>query len=285
MKYVSTDIPVTVSVSGIFTVLSPDLSNPKCGKGESHAFPEIFFLKHGEHRIELNGIESVIKSGEMIIYAPNSYHRSACPSNSLAKIISFDLEAPRLAILYNRPIKLTADQEKEFEEIFSITESSLDNRSRDNSTYGAVLREGVDNFNLQRIKLRLEMFLIDLLDSVRVTDVEISKKQEKRHAEYLSVIDFMKRNVTRTLTLQNIAEECLMSVSKLKLLFREMYGGGPIDCFINLKIRKAKELISESAMSITEIASMLGFNSLHYFSRQFKKVTGVSPVNFGKKQS
>jgi AraC-like DNA-binding protein len=74
-----------------------------------------------------------------------------------------------------------------------------------------------------------------------------------------------------------------MSVSKLKMLFREKHGGGAIAYFIELKIDEAKRLIRKGNMNFSEIASSLGFNSLHYFSRQFKKVTGMPPTEFTKK--
>ena len=71
-----------------------------------------------------------------------------------------------------------------------------------------------------------------------------------------------------------------MSVSKLKLLFREKAGTGPIDYWIRLRIERAQELIRQGTMNYTEIAESLGFASLHYFSRQFKRVTGTSPSQY-----
>ena len=57
MKYVSTSIPAELSVKGIFTVLAPDLSRSDIGRGEAHAFPEIFFLDRGEHTLLVDGKE------------------------------------------------------------------------------------------------------------------------------------------------------------------------------------------------------------------------------------
>ena len=47
--------------------------------------------------------------------------------------------------------------------------------------------------------------------------------------------------------------------------------------FIQMKIERAKELISEQIYTFTEISSMLGFNSIHYFSRTFKKSPACPP--------
>jgi AraC-like DNA-binding protein len=148
-----------------------------------------------------------------------------------------------------------------------------------------VLRQGVDDYTLQRIRLRLETLLTDLVESARLDGVPPTRKDAKWDAEYLKIIDFMRKNLARPLTLEEIAAECSMSVSKLKLLFREKHGGGPITCLIELKIEEAKRLIEEGKMNITEIASALGFSSVHYFSRQFKKTTGMSPTDFAKKQN
>ena len=92
----------------------------------------------------------------------------------------------------------------------------------------------------------------------------------------------MRKNATKSLTLEDIAKGSAMSVSKLKLLFKTKNGSGPINCFISIKIDYAKKLIAQGNSTLTEIAYELGFNSIHYFSRQFKKVTGISPTEFAK---
>jgi AraC-like DNA-binding protein len=67
------------------------------------------------------------------------------------------------------------------------------------------------------------------------------------------------------------------------MIFRESYGGA-ISFFNELKLDEAKRLIREGRLNFTEIADALGFTSLHYFSRLFKKKTGLSPSEYAKKE-
>ena len=71
-----------------------------------------------------------------------------------------------------------------------------------------------------------------------------------------------------------------MSVSKLKVLFRTEYGGGVTAYIIDKRLELAKKLITNDDYSVTETADKLGFSSVHYFSRLFKKKTGVSPLEY-----
>lgn len=282
MEYVSTSLPAAPSVKGIFTVLSPDLSRGAKEKGEAHAFPEIFFLEEGDHTLVVDGNELNVKSGQMVIYAPGSYHSSIGPSNSEASIISFDVSGDSLSLIYNRVLTLTADQQKAFRDIFKVAITCFERRKPDDTVGGMVLRDGVDAYTLQKIKLKLEIFLTDLIGSAsdRAT---ASAKSAKWEREYTEALSFMRKNINRPLNLSDIAEGCSMSISKLKILFREKYGRGPISCFIEIKIEEAKRLIREGKMNFSEIAASLGFNSLHYFSRLFKSCAGVSPSEYAKK--
>ena len=279
MPYTSTNIPDMLSIKGIFTVLSPTLFRPTTGCGEAHDFPEIFFVDRGEHTIIIDGENYKLSSGQMIIYAPNSYHRSAFPSDAVASIISFDIESSLLHSLYNRVITLTTIQEKAFKEIFDLASPCFTQRPPDDTDKGMKLLDDVDEYTLQRIRLKLEAFLTDLLDT-RLQTQKPHSKSEKWDKEYASALQFLTENVDKTLTLEDIARGCRMSVSKLKLLFREKYGGGPLSCFIELKIDEAKRLIRKNEMNLSEIANTLGFSSLHYFSRTFKKITGISPSEY-----
>jgi len=47
-----------------------------------------------------------------------------------------------------------------------------------------------------------------------------------------------------------------------------------------MKIEAAKELIRTGQMNFTQISEKLGYTSIHYFSRQFKKVTGMTPSEY-----
>jgi YesN/AraC family two-component response regulator len=55
---------------------------------------------------------------------------------------------------------------------------------------------------------------------------------------------------------------------------------GVMEYFKALKIEEAKTLIKESELNFTEISEKLSYASIHYFSRHFKRATGMNPSQF-----
>ena len=55
-----------------------------------------------------------------------------------------------------------------------------------------------------------------------------------------------------------------------------------LDHFSRMKMDAARRLIREGQLNITEISSRLGFSSVHYFSRRFKKLTGMTPTEYAR---
>jgi len=53
-----------------------------------------------------------------------------------------------------------------------------------------------------------------------------------------------------------------------------------IDFFSHMKINFARRLIRENDMNFTQISEFLGYSSIHYFSRQFKKLCGMTPTEY-----
>lgn len=53
-----------------------------------------------------------------------------------------------------------------------------------------------------------------------------------------------------------------------------------IEFFTRMKIDFAKQLIRENDMNFTQISDFLGYSSIHYFSRQFKKLSGMTPTEY-----
>ena len=53
-----------------------------------------------------------------------------------------------------------------------------------------------------------------------------------------------------------------------------------MEYFINLKIDLAKKYLREDNYNISQISEILGYSGIHYFSRQFKKATGMSPTEY-----
>ena len=81
----------------------------------------------------------------------------------------------------------------------------------------------------------------------------------------------------RPLTLEEICRDNLIGRSQLQKLFHTYTGGGVMEYFGNLKIQAARRMIRDGRLNFTQIAARLGFQSVHYFSRRFRKVTGMSP--------
>ena len=91
-------------------------------------------------------------------------------------------------------------------------------------------------------------------------------------------------NYEKSWTVEKMAALCGYSPSRFASLYKSYYGMSPIDDLIHRRIEQAKLLILYGNMSLTEIAASVGFSSLYYFSKCFKKKEHISPTEY-KNQS
>lgn len=272
---IGAELPSNMSIDEIVSNLRADFSlSKRIGEGEAHDFPELIYIVEGSHLIRLDGRVVEMNEGQMIVHAPLVFHAGVKHSNAKVRIISFRTGWSGMKALYNKLITLN-DYEREL--LFDVTDKCRDTLERrtEVGVTGLVPKDGVDELELLEIKRLLELFFISVAKRQKSNVTPASK-------DFKQVISFLKENVYSKLTLEDIAEQNSMSVSKLKLLFRNDAQGGAVNYHLNLKIEKAKKLLKENKYNISEISEKLGFNSLHYFSRLFKSRVGVSPTEYLK---
>lgn len=96
-------------------------------------------------------------------------------------------------------------------------------------------------------------------------------------------IDYIHKNYTNELiNVQRLSKECNISYDYLRKLFKSVYGCSPIKYINNLKIKRAKELLSSGLYSVSETAFSSGFSDTSHFCRFFKENVGVLPSEFIK---
>ena len=82
------------------------------------------------------------------------------------------------------------------------------------------------------------------------------------------------------LTLELLAEEGHMNKYYLSHAFKREYGISPINYMISRRIEESKYLLAETDLSLSQIAQLLGFSSLSYFSQVFRKTQSLSPMEY-----
>jgi AraC-like DNA-binding protein len=90
----------------------------------------------------------------------------------------------------------------------------------------------------------------------------------------------IREEIEGSLTIQQLAKELGVSYSNFRKLFKEYTGISPALYQQDLKLQRAKELLSTTNMSVKEIAYQLNFDSPDYFSAKFKIKTGRKPSEF-----
>lgn len=95
-----------------------------------------------------------------------------------------------------------------------------------------------------------------------------------------AAIHYMKENIEKHLTLQEIAAHTGYSPSHFSMLFKKKAGHAPLSYFNLLKIQQACFLLNSTDMKINQICYKVGIEDTYYFSRLFSKIMGVSPKEF-----
>ena len=83
-------------------------------------------------------------------------------------------------------------------------------------------------------------------------------------------------------SISNMAKKANMSESKFKNLFRKITGSTPNKFFMDNKLLKAKELLENNQLSISQVSDQLNFTNNSYFASKFKENFGISPKTFMK---
>ena len=83
---------------------------------------------------------------------------------------------------------------------------------------------------------------------------------------------------------KQLARDASMSVPHFFRCFRKVTGSTPISFLRRERINQAKRRLTESADSMKQIAEQVGYSDQFYFSRDFKRLTGVSPSEFRKRE-
>lgn len=95
--------------------------------------------------------------------------------------------------------------------------------------------------------------------------------------------DWLCRNVEKPVTLEMLADAVGMSVSRLAHLFRDQVGTPPLQYLEAQRMRRAKQLLEVTSLTVKQVAASVGFDNPFYFTLRFKKSTGVSPTDYRKR--
>jgi AraC family transcriptional regulator of arabinose operon len=158
----------------------------------------------------------------------------------------------------DQPIQIAYDEKRIqlFDEIFELLENSFEMR------------------NLEVINIKLLDFISSLI-YLR----EISPSLHENDV-VSSSIAYMKKNFKEQHFVTALAKQQNLSVSHYSRLFRNKTGSSPNQYFNQLKVQKSCQYLYFTDRNIKEICAELGFDDPYYFSRLFKKLIGMSPVNY-----
>jgi AraC-like DNA-binding protein len=140
----------------------------------------------------------------------------------------------------------------------------------------------------QLIKNYLEIFLINLLREQTETaqgNTTFLPWKEFSTKPIDDVTAVLKENIYSALTIDEICEKTNYSKTYLFRVFKAKTGKTIMTYFTELKIKQAKQLLRENELSVKEISEKLAFNTPDYFTKTFKRITGVTPLAYKKRST
>jgi two-component system response regulator YesN len=110
-----------------------------------------------------------------------------------------------------------------------------------------------------------------------------SSQDSKKITQITPVINYIDANYDKSVTLAEMARISHLSVSRLAHVFKEQMGITIIDYLTSVRIERAKQLLLATEQNCTEICFQVGYNNQSYFTRTFKELAGMTPMQFRAK--
>lgn len=283
MEYKLKNFITPVTVSRIANLHYFEFINEYHTIDASHNFCELLYVDSGDVTVSSDNYKGELFDNQIIIHRPNEMHSLSCNENIAPNviIIGFECLCPELEVFSRIPVTLTTEQKKMLADVMKEGMSVYTPPFDLPNVLDMVKREEFPFGADQMIKLKLEAFLISLIRGSK--DIQMSSKNEIHEQSRLGAIhQYITENYTEKILLDNIC--FIFGTNKTTLCqdFKNEYKTTILNYINSLKIKEAKALLRENKLSVTEISEKLGFNSIHYFCRLFKKITGHTPKEYAK---
>lgn len=288
MAYKSVVLEDSITINRIISVhyfqYMSDFSFP----GESHDFWELVCVDRGEIDALAGDRRLTLKKGNILFHKPNEFHNvltNGKVSPSLV-VIGFECHSPAIKSFEDQLMSVQ-DTEKELlaniiVEARNTFEGRLDDPYQEELIFNS---EPLTFGSAQLISHYLEQLIIHLYRryfsySLPVRSSRFLAEASSGNDTYNRIVRYMEEHLGERMTIDRICRDNLVGRSQLQKLFRDTKGCGVIEFFSMMKIDTAKQMIRDNQLNFTQIADRLGYNSIHYFSRQFKQITTMTPSEY-----
>lgn len=279
-----------ISISKIVTIHYFEFDKDFQNEGESHDFWEIVFAEKENLFCTSDGKQIVLEQGEILFHKPNEFHSLAANGKNAPNvfILSFVCKSEPINFFENKKIALPPHLAKFIYSILEEGRKTFDIPYSDPNLKKMNLLPHPTLGGEQLIKNYLEIFLINLLREQTETAQGNTtflpwKEFSKKPIDDVTAV--LKENIYSALTIDEICAQTNYSKAYLFRVFKGKTGKTIMTYFIELKINQAKQLLRENELSVREISEKLAFNTPDYFTKTFKRITGVTPLAYKKRST
>ncbi len=281
--YVKTRPKTVINIPRIVTIHYYEFGRNFMFEGESHNFWEMVYVDKGCVQIQRDMETLTLRQGELLFHEPNEFHSiRSLESSPNIFVISFDCTSPAMAhfvryrALLDKTLKTYLSSIiKEAENTYIIPKNDPDLKKLKLKTSALLGGE-------QLIKTYLEQFLIFLLRSITATTSAPSfpKKEADTDPLVQEIRQYLSNRIGENFRVEMLCHKFGYSRSYLSRHFQSKTGQTLASYAMSLKVDEAKRLIRETDLNFAEISTRLSFENPQYFSRVFKKKTGMTPTEF-----
>lgn len=236
--------------------------------GEKHPYYELVYIDNGQLETTVEGVDYTLKKYDMMIYYPEQFHTQSTLDDQTCSYLTIIFRMDDLISeeMKNRIYKTRKD-------IYQVLCRFMK----------AVQTEDYLNHELAILYLKEIIVLLHQFDHKEEEKAGLNPLQQHYESTLLNeILVFIKNNVYTAFTVEDLCTKFCISRSSLQNLFRNNLDISPKQYISLTKLNQAKILIQQHSRTITEISDMLGFASIHYFSRKFKAQFGMSPTDYSK---
>ena len=277
-----------INITKIVTVNHFEFEKNFIFRGESHDFWEIVYADRESLICTADSRVINLKEGELLFHKPGEFHSLAANGyrSPSVYILSFVCKSAAMKFFEGKKLAPNKNFAKYIYSIFEEGARTFDIPFADPKQKKMALRGSPSLGGGQIIKNYLEIFLINLLRFYTETESgnEIFLQSDRLSSKPVDeVMKVLKANVMGNLSIDEICAQTSYGRAYLFRVFKAETGKSIIEYFLELKMEKAKQFILEGKLTVKEIAVELSFNEPNYFTKTFKRITGITPSAYKKR--